>query len=172
MPDAQERNASMQSLGSADHLRAQDRNISIAMYGQNGGPIFNSAQTVTLEEIRYNHAPEVFEVDSDILTVNMAGIYLFLFAAGAYDYLTTGDATVGAWLEEDPATAVFAQVPATVSYAAILAGGYATLQMQAVLRVGEGYRYRLRVARITGSGNLIIGMASSSLSAILLSAAG
>lgn len=166
MPIVQGRNASMQQLNSPDVLNVENNNFCAEWYDGVGGTNFLAATTVPLATERQNAAPEIFTMASNILTIAEAGLYLFNFAVTGAN---SGSAEMIALmtLDEDPATAVFATVPGTLTYGTWF-NGSGTLYNSAVLRVGIAYRYRLSISRIGGSVTPSLVQNASHLSVIRL----
>ena len=166
MPIGQVRNASMQGLGSADHLPVENKNFGAEWYDSVGGTGFIGATTVPLAGELVNPAPTVFDLSSNILTITEAGLYLFLYAVTAAN---SGSAEIifQSYLEEDPDTTTFATIPGTTGVATFFAGS-GTIFNSSLLRVGINYRYRLIVARIGGAVTPTLVQNQSKLSVVRL----
>lgn len=144
MPVMQERNSEAQLLGSVDHLFYDDRNFCGEWIDSAGSAGFIAAITLPLATARHHFFPEAFTMASNILTVLAAGFYCFDWTV----YATKAGSTEGSFysfLEEDPATAVFATVPAsTVITTCFSAAG--TVHNSLILKAQANYRYRVQVA--------------------------
>lgn len=149
MPSAQVRNSSMQQLNSADLLDVEDRNFGAEWYDSVGGTTFLGSTVVPLGTTRHNAAPEIFDLDSNIVTILEAGLYLFLFSATA-SQSGSAEMIIAMSLDEDPDTGSFSVVPGTLTYMTFF-NGSGTLYNSAVVRVGLNYRYRLAVSRVGGA---------------------
>ena len=141
MPIAQVRNASLQELGSTDHLDVEDRNFAAEWYDGTGGASYIAAITIPLSVTRHNAAPTIYSVSSNILTITEAGGYLFHYLVHA-DKAGSNEGAFYAYLEEDPATGTFAQIPATWVTATVF-GAPGTVGGTTLVRAGINYRYRL-----------------------------
>jgi hypothetical protein len=166
MPAIQTRNADMQMLGGADHLRSLDRNFLFEAY-HNSSNSFTAETVLGLDTQRLNHAPEYFLLASNILTVMEAGVYLFnLRSAMQMSGGVAGQAAF--YLQQDPATGTFATVPAALSYVYLPANLNASVQIVVPLLVGFNYRYRIAAIRTSGTGTVSTVNQTTTLSAILL----
>lgn len=154
-PTAQKRNASMQALNGVDMLHIDNKNFAAEYYDGPGGQTFTSAVTVNLDTEKLNAAPTVFSLTADIITLLEAGLYLFNFCATASHSSGSSNATIAVWLEEDPATGSFAIIPGTICYAVINTVGFVTAVNSSIIRAGIDYRYRLQIARTSGSDTMI-----------------
>jgi len=154
MPIAQVRNASMQQLNSADLLSVKDRNFGAEWVDGAGGATFTAATTVPLATERINPAPELFVMNSNILTITEAGLFLFHFAVTA-SHSGSGELVFQITLEEDPDTGSFAEIPGTIAYATFF-NGFGTAVNSALVRTQADYRYRLRVASLSGGTNSLV----------------
>lgn len=166
MPIAQVRNASMQELGSVDHLTTDNKNFGAEWYDSVGGTAFISATVVPLAGELVNSAPTVFDMDSSILTITEAGLYLFLYAVSASNP-GSAEMVIESHLEEDPDSGVFSTVIGTTSYATYLSG-WGTVFNSSLLRVGIDYRYRLMASRPGGSASPTFIQNQSKLSVVRL----
>lgn len=144
MPSAQVRNASMQQLNSADLLDVEDRNWGAEWYDSIGGQATIGAVAVNLDAERHNSAPEIFDFSSDILTVLEAGLYQFNFCVAA-DKAGSTEGSFYAFLQEDPDTGIFADIPATTAYATVFSAP-GSVSNSLVILAGINYRYRLMFA--------------------------
>jgi hypothetical protein len=166
MPAIQTRNADMQLLGGADHLRALDRNFIFEAY-HNSSNSFTATTVLGLDTQRLNHAPEYFVLASNILTIEEAGVYLFnvrttlTITGGA-----AGQAAIA--LEQDPATGTFTTVLSGLCYVYIPPALNASMQLVVPLLVGENYRYRITGIRTSGSGTVQTLSQTTTLSALLM----
>jgi len=155
MPTVGLRNTDSQQIGSADHLDVEDRNWSAEWYDSGFfGSAYIAAIVVPLITTRQNSAPEIFSLASSILTILEAGIYFFNYTVMASP--TTGvDAQGYGYIEEDPATGTFAQLPGTMAAAASTLGSATSIHTNCILRVGINYRYRLMAASAGTNWNLL-----------------
>lgn len=173
MTIAQKRNASMQQLNSADLLPVENKNFAAEWYDSAGGQSYlsgNPAFTVNLDTERVNTAPTVFALSSDIITLTDAGLYLFNFLVTVRQNGGSSAVVSRMWLEEDPDTGVFAEVPATMNYfsTAAISAASSSGFVSATLRVGINYRYRVRLEETSGSSSLITVANASYLNIIRL----
>lgn len=139
----QTRNPEAEQLTSPDQAWAE-RNHVAEWYDNAGGTVTISAVTVPLAATRHNFAPELYTFASNILTINEAGLYRFDFLVAASKAGST-EGSFYAFLEEDPATAVFALVPSTTVYTTVFSAP-GSVYGSVTLRAGVAYRYRLRYA--------------------------
>jgi hypothetical protein len=140
----QTRNAEAAALESTDHLSTNDRNFSAEWLDAVGGQSTSEAVTVTLATQVHNFAPEVFDMASNILTILEGGFYQLAYTI----YVQKSGSNEGsfyAFLEEDPATGTFTEIPGTRSTATAFNGpaSGSSLTNRYVL---PNYRYRLRFA--------------------------
>lgn len=166
MPVAQRRNDAMQQLNSVDQASIKDRNFAGEWYDNSGGVAFDSAIVLNLDTERINTAPTVFVMAADILTITEAGVYKFEYKVTASHSSGSSAAVLAIYLEEDPATGSFAIVPASIHYATQHTVGFNSAQSNVILRVGINYRYRVRVARSSGSDQLLTTNSASKLSVV------
>lgn len=148
MPIAQVRNASMQEIGSTDHLKTDNKNFGAEWYDSAGGTTFIDAVTVPLAGEKINTAPTVFSMDSGVLTVTEAGLYLFNFSV-TVNNSGSDEMIFQAFLQEDPATGTFATVIGTSTYGTLFAGNGSVFN-SSLVRAGISYRYRIRASRHGG----------------------
>ena len=166
MPISQVRNSDAQLLGSADHGLAKDKNFVFEAYHSSSNT-FTAETVLSLNVVRQNFTEELYDLTSNVLTLYQAGVYLFnLRTSFSMSGGVAGQAAF--YLQEDPATGVFATVLASVGYAYIPASLNTTLQISVPLRVGSNYRYRLAAIRSSGTGNVSTVSQATTLSAILL----
>lgn len=146
MPVMQVRNAEAQALGYVDHLRTDDRNFAGEWYDSgNLSAGFVAATPMLLPAVRHNSAPEVYAMASNVLTIAEAGLYLFDYTLFANPPSTT-HTSFYCYLEQDPATGVFAAVPASMSVGVTISGSSGAAHTSVLLRVGINYRYRVMAA--------------------------
>lgn len=144
MPVMQERNSEAQLLGSVDHLFYDDRNFCGEWIDSAGSGNFIGAMTLPLGTVRHHFFLEAFTMAAGILTVLAAGFYCFDWTV----YATKAGSTEGSFysfLEEDPATAVFAEVPATRIVTTCFAAP-GTVHNSLILKAQANYRYRVQIA--------------------------
>lgn len=173
MPLIQERNASAQELGSADHLNVQDRNWGAEWYDHAGGQSFQVGGgpfTLNLDTEKLNSAPSVFTLASDIVTITEAGLYLFTFQLMAIQNGGSSACVNHLYLEQDPATGVFATyLPATTYFPmAPISSSVSTGNVVSLVQVGINYRYRIRFEQSYGSSPLLTVADGSKLSIVRL----
>lgn len=166
MPVTQARNADAQLLGSADHLIAGDRNFVFSAYNT-GADSFTSTITMTLNTVTVNHAPEIYDLDTNILTILIPGVYL-LRAHGVFTMTGGVSGQAVFTIDEDPDTASFTVVPSSQTYIYLPANLNASFEVSVLVYARENYRYRLAGARSSGSGNVNALNNTVSLSAMLL----
>lgn len=169
MPIAQQRNDEMAALLSADLLSVNDRNVVLSVYDAAGNS-FTTTETHGMGTTRLNSAPTVFAVAGGILTIGEPGLYLMLAHATFVNSGGSGEAGASMWLEQDPDTGTYAAVPA-LSMAARLpavAGAQQSAGVMGVVRALEGYKYRWRVARVSGSDTLAVAAGGSGWDVIRL----
>lgn len=166
MPAIQTRNADAQLLGSVDHLFARDRNFVFEAY-HNGSNLFTVETVLGLDVVRQNFTEELYDLSGNILTLYAAGVYLFSFRS-SFSISGGGVGQAAFYLQEDPATGVFATVPVALGYVYLPASLNNTLQITVPLRVGLNYRYRLAAVRTSGGGNVSTINQTTTLSAVLL----
>lgn len=170
MPIVQTRNASMQELNSADALDVENNNFGAEWYDHTGGQSFQLGSgtfTLNLDTERINSAPEFYSMAADILTLADAGLYLFSWQLMVS---ANGLGVTHAWLEQDPATAVFAAVPSAVTYFPTVNGitGLSTAVVTNLIQVGLSYRYRIRFEQSHGSTPTVTVLDGSKLSVVRL----
>lgn len=161
MPTAQVRNASMQELGSVDHLSINDRNFGAEWYDAVGGVSFIADQVVPLGTTRHNSAPEIYAMSGGVLTIAQAGLYFLHFCVTVSQSVTT-EVIWSAFLQEDPDTGVFDYIPGTEGYNTFFAHR-GTAQNTAFVQAGQNYRYRIIARRIGGMDSLTLVPVSSRL---------
>lgn len=152
MPIAQQRNDELAALLSADLLSVNDRNVVLSLYDAVGNS-FTTTETHVMGTTRLNTAPTVFVVAGGILTIGEPGLYLMLAHATFVNSGGSGEAGAFMWLEEDPGTGTYAAVPALsmTAWLPTVAGAQQSTGVMGVVRALEGYKYRWRVARTSGS---------------------
>lgn len=144
----------MQALNGADLLPVDNKNFAAEWYDHAGGQVFilgGGPYTLNLDTEKVNSAPTVYVMTADILTVVDAGLYLFFFQLMLS---SNGNGVTHAWLEEDPATGVFAiTLPAVTFFPtpAININSVSTGVVTALIQVGINYRYRVRYEQSHGS---------------------
>lgn len=166
MPVSQSRNADAQLLGSPDHLKAADRNFVFSAYGT-GSQSFTSTVTLELNTVTINHAPEMFDLDTHILTILIPGVYL-LRAHGAFTMTGGGAGTMVFTLDEDPDTGVWSAIPGSQTHLYLPASSNASFETSLLVYARTDYRYRMSAARATGAGNVNSLNNTVTLSAVLL----
>lgn len=173
MPVVQGRNSESQLLGSVDHLFFTDRNFGGEWYDHAGGQDYllgNGPWTLNLDTEKLNPAPEVYTMASDILTIAEAGFYLFHFQLMVAQDGGSSSAVTRAWLEQDPATGVFAEYLPAVTYFPIapISASVAAVTVMSLLLVGINYRYRIRFSENYGSTPLTTVADGSKLTVVRL----
>lgn len=163
MPIMQERNSEAQLLGSVDHLFAEDRNYCAEWYDA-GGTGFIGATTVPFASTRHNFFTEVYSMSAGVLTVLQPGFYIFNWSVYASKVGVT-EGSIYSFLEQDPATAVFTELPASRAEVTTFSPP-AFLTNQVIIRAQENYRYRVRAASYGIQFTTVVNM--SRLSAIRL----
>lgn len=161
-------NAEAQQIGSTDHLTVGNKNFAGSWCDQSGGTSFMGTAYIPLTQELINTAPEIFSVSSNILTILEAGIFVFYFTMSAKKPGSQTGQTI--WygnLEEDPATGVFAAVPATQIYG-LFTAGQGAIGSHAIIDVKANYRYRLAVAVAAAGEQPVLVAQGSKLSAIRL----
>lgn len=166
MPASQTRNADAQLLGWPDHLYAKDRNFCFSAYNT-GADSFTSTITLTLNTVTLNHAPEMFDFASSILTILTPGVYL-VRAHGAFTMSGGGAGTAVFTLDEDPDTGSWGAIPGSQTHLYLPASTNVSFETSLLVYARAEYRYRIAGARATGSGNVQSLNNTVSLSAILL----
>lgn len=166
MPAIQTRNADAQLLGGVDHLFAADRNFIFEAY-DNLSDAFTAEQVLGLDVERINHAPEFFSLAANILTVAIAGVFLFNIRS-TFAMSGGGAGQVAFYLQEDPDTGTFVTIPSALSYVYIPAALNATAQIVVPVLVNFDYRYRIAAIRTSGAGTVSTVNQTTTLSAVLL----
>lgn len=165
-PIIQTRNADAQLLGSPDHLWAKDRNFVLEAYG-GGAENFIAETVLAVTTVRQNYTPELYDLDSSILTLFEAGVYQFCYRS-TFSMSGGGAGQAIIYLQQDPATGTFATVLASAYYLYLPAGLNATFQVVLPLLVGIDYRYRIAAIRSSGAGFVQSLNQSTNLSVSLL----
>lgn len=173
MPVVQVRNAEAALLGSTDHLFFDDRNFCAEFYDHAGGQTFilgNSPVLVNLDTVKVNVAPTEITLASDIITLVEAGLYLFRFQVMVIHNGSSSATVNRCWLEEDPATGVFAMTLPAVNYftMAPIINSVGTGCGFALRMTQANYRYRIMVDQQYGSGSEKTVADGSSLSIVRL----
>lgn len=173
MPTAQVRNASMQELGSADHLTTENKNFGAEWMDSAGGQAFTFGGgpfTLNLGQEILNSASEIFDLDTDIITISEAGLYQFSFQLMSIHNGGSSSCVNQVWLEEDPDTGIFSIKLPLVNYfpMAPISGSVGTGVVVGLLRVGIDYRYRVRFEQSYGSSPLLTVADGSKLSIVRL----
>lgn len=154
----QKRNAEMTALVSADLLSVDDKNAATELYSNAGGQVFTLASpiTVTLDTQIITSFPEVFEMDSNALTILEYGLYHFYASAQVVQNGGSASAALVAWVEEDPDTGVWAIVPQSEAYFTMAPITQARCGTQIIFTrfSSPNYKYRLRVTQQAGSSSL------------------
>lgn len=158
MPNtAQERNAEMVALLGQDFLSLLDRNHFADYYGsvQNTG-IGATPTVLSLNTTRFSTAEGVFfALSSSIVTVSQAGLYrVDYWASVGFDGAYVSEMGGVLYLEEDPSTGTFAEVPGSRIYLNLPASEGVTGSRSLSLRIPAGYRYRLVLQRLFGPNTL------------------
>lgn len=163
----QSRNAEAQMLGSPDHLFARDRNFAFSAYNTSG-ETYTSTTVLGLNTVTVNHAPEIFQLASNILTVATPGVYLVRIH-GVMSMSGGGAGQAVVYLEEDPATASFSTVLSTQTYVYLPASLQGSFECNAIVHAaGFNFRYRIASLRTSGAGNVNTINGTVSLAAVLL----
>lgn len=156
MPIAQQRNDEMAGLLSADLLSVHDRNVLIESYYSGADVPFTTAAVVPLNTVRLNVAGDLFELSNNVVTVAQAGIYVITGYLRVARSTSMGDNACIFWLDQDPATGSFVEVPASRGAIHVPNGGTASTEVSVCLRALAGYRYRMRTERDWGSDTLSV----------------
>ena len=154
MTTIQRRNAEMVALLQADLLPATDRNLAAEFYNSATGTTFTGTVTAPLDTTRLNLATGLFSLVSNALTIAQAGIYRLAYHATVGHSTGSSEAVVDFWLDQDPATTVFAEVPATKTFVRIPGTSWGSGGAVCILRAYAGYRYRIIADRDSGSDTL------------------
>lgn len=154
MTIAQVRNGEMAALLGADLLPLTDRNLAAEFYNASTGTTFTGTVVAPLDTTRINLATSLFSLADNALTIAQAGIYRVAYHATVGHSTGSSEAVVDFWLEEDPDTTVFAEVPATKTFAPIPGTSWGSGGAVSVLRAYAGYRYRIVADRDSGSDTL------------------
>lgn len=173
MPIAQLRNASLQELGSPDHLPTENKNFGALWYDATGGQAFSLGSgdsTLNLDTEKVNSAPEIFSLSSDVVTLLTAGLYLFSFQLMAIHNGGSSACVNRFWLEEDPDSGSFSTVLPAVNYfpMAAIPNSASSGMVTTLLRAGIDYRYRIRFNQSYGSSPLLTVADGSYLSIVRL----
>lgn len=153
----QQRNAEMTSLASSDLLSVNDKNAAIQVYDASGLGSFTLGVTlqVALDTLSFsNHFPEVFSFESNVITVLEHGLYHFYGSSTATQAGGSSAAGLNVWIDEDPATGVWALLPVSSSYYTVpaISAARASGSFSFTKHVAPGYRYRMRTTQHSGSG--------------------
>lgn len=169
MPAIQQRNDEQAGLLQADFLTVDDRNVAWSVF-DGAGNTFTSEETQAFNQTRINMAPALFSFDGSVLTLMEAGIYQMAVHASVANIGGTGLAEASIFLQQDPATGVFATLPGMSAGVYVPAGANWRNcgAFSGVVLAGANYRYRVRVARVNGADTLALPLQGSGWTVVRL----
>jgi len=122
-----------------------------------GSTISSTATTLNIDTERVNTHPEVYALESDVLTINMSGVYEFEYRA-SFDNSTGTRSSVRTFMERrGRGSSTFAEIPGTrsFSYHRTAAAGEDSSNTKFILEaIAPGESYRVRSQILSGAASL------------------